>query len=103
MGTISVNAWLIYSGSTCHITITLELFESFTKSNSDMYVELGMGTKHIVQGYGIVPFLMESRGILRVKNVLWVKKLRRSVLLVSVIEKKGYEILFFRWIGVDHA
>jgi hypothetical protein len=32
--------------------------------------------------------------VLRVSNVLWVLKLRRSVLLVSTIEEKGYAILF---------
>jgi hypothetical protein len=36
---------------------------------------------------------MESGGILRVTNVIWVPELRRSVLSVSTIEK-GYEVLF---------
>jgi hypothetical protein len=37
---------------------------------------------------------MESEGILRVTNVLlWVPKLR-SVLSISAIENKGYEVLF---------
>jgi hypothetical protein len=70
------------------------LFEIFTKSDSDMHVELGMGTKHAVKGFGIVSFQMESRGALRVTNVLWVLELKRSVLSVSVIEKKGFEVAF---------
>jgi hypothetical protein len=32
--------------------------------------------------------------MLRMTNVLWVLELRRSVLSVSKIEKKGYHILF---------
>jgi hypothetical protein len=32
--------------------------------------------------------------VLRVSNVLWVPELRRSVLSVSEIEKKGYHLLF---------
>jgi len=36
---------------------------------------------------------MESKGILRVTNVPWVKELM-SVLSVSMIEKKGNEVLF---------
>jgi hypothetical protein len=70
-----------------------ELFESFTESDSDMYVELGMGTKHAVKGSGTVPFQMESGGVLRVTNVLWVPELRRSVLSVSTIEKKGFDCM----------
>jgi hypothetical protein len=53
-----------------------------------------MGTKHALQGSGTMPFWIESGGILRVMNVLWVLELRRSLLSVSMIEKKGYEVLF---------
>jgi hypothetical protein len=59
-----------------------------------VHVKLGMGTKNAVKGSEIVPFQMESGGLLRVMNVLWVPKLRRSVLLVSTIEDKGFDILF---------
>jgi hypothetical protein len=48
LGTISVGAWLIDSGATCHMTGAREVFEKFTMSDSDMYVEFGMGTKHAV-------------------------------------------------------
>jgi hypothetical protein len=37
---------------------------------------------------------LESGEILRVLNVLWVPELRRSVLSVSEIERKGYHVLF---------
>jgi hypothetical protein len=57
------------------------VFESFIEFDSNLYVEFGMGTKHAVHGYGTVPFQMESGGILRVTNVLWVSELR-SVLSV---------------------
>jgi hypothetical protein len=94
LGTISVGAWLIDSGATCHMTGAWELFESFTESDSDVHVELGMGTKHAVKGSRTVPFWMESGGMLRVMDVLWVPELRRSVLSVSMIEKKGFDVAF---------
>jgi hypothetical protein len=53
-----------------------------------------MGTKHAIRGYGTISFRLESGEVLRVSNVLWVPELRRSVLLVLKIEKKGYHILF---------
>jgi hypothetical protein len=70
-----------------------ELFENFTESDSDVHVELGMGTKHAVKGFGTVPFRMEL-GVLRVMNMLWVPELRGSVLSVSMIEKKGFDVAF---------
>jgi hypothetical protein len=42
------------SGASCHMTGARELFESFTESDFDMCVELGMGTKHAVQGTGTI-------------------------------------------------
>jgi hypothetical protein len=54
--TISVGAWLLDSGATCHMTGARELFESFTESDSDVYVELGVGTKYAVKGSGTIPF-----------------------------------------------
>ena len=60
--------WLVDSGATCHMTGALELFESFTESDSDMYVELGMGTKHAVLGSGTLSFRMESGDVLRMRN-----------------------------------
>jgi hypothetical protein len=71
-----------------------ELFDSFIDTGLDLCVELGMGTKHVVQGSGTISFQLESGEVLRVSNVLWVPKLRRSFLLVSEIERKGYHILF---------
>jgi hypothetical protein len=49
-----------------------ELFKSFTESNSDMHVELGIRTKHVVKGSGTMTFEIELGGVLRVTNVLWV-------------------------------
>jgi hypothetical protein len=94
-GTVSGDGtWLVDSGASCHMTGARELFESFTETDSDMCVELGMGTRHAVQGTGTIRFQLESGDVLRVTNVLWVPELRRSVLSVSEIEKKGYHVLF---------
>jgi hypothetical protein len=38
---------------------------------------------------------LDSGDVLRVTNVLWVPELRRIILLVSKIEKKGYYILLW--------
>jgi len=70
------------------------VFERFTESDSEMHVEFGMVTKHAMKGYGTFPLQMESRGILRVQDVLWVPELKRSVILVSMIEKKGFDVAF---------
>jgi hypothetical protein len=47
------------SGASFHLIGARELFENFTKTDSDMYVELGMGTRHAAQGSGTVRLQME--------------------------------------------
>ena len=59
-----------------------------------MHVELGVGTKYAGEGSRTIPFQMESGGVLRVDNVLWVPKIKKSVLSVSTIENKGFDIIF---------
>jgi hypothetical protein len=70
------------------------VFESFTEYDSDMHVELGMGTKHVMKVSRTMSFQMDSGCTLRVTNVLWVPELKRRVISVSVIEKKGFDIAF---------
>jgi hypothetical protein len=94
-GTVSSRErWLVDSGAYFHMTGARELFDTLTETGSDLCVELGMGAKHSVRGSSIVSFRLESGEILRVSNVLWVPELRRSVLSVSKIERKGYHVLF---------
>jgi hypothetical protein len=66
LGTILDSAWLIYSGATCHMKGVQYVFKRFTKSDSKMHVEFGMGTNHAVNKFGIVSFQMELGGTLRV-------------------------------------
>jgi hypothetical protein len=76
------------------MTIAWGLFIIFSDPDSYVHLELGVGTNNVVKGTGTMPFQMESGGVLRVINVLWVPELRRSVLSVSTIEKKGFDIMF---------
>jgi hypothetical protein len=85
--------WLVDSGATCHMTGARELFESFTESDSDLYVKHGMGTKHAMQGFGTVSFWIELGDVLKMTNVLWVPELMTSVLSVSAIDKKGFDVV----------
>jgi hypothetical protein len=48
----SSETWLVDNGASCYMTRARMLFESFTETDSDMCVELGMGTTHVVQGSG---------------------------------------------------
>jgi hypothetical protein len=81
-GTVSGSGtWLVDSGASCHMTGAWELFESFTETDSDLCVELGMGTKHVSAGIWNNVIQMESGDVLRVTNVLWVPELKEECAL----------------------
>jgi hypothetical protein len=48
------------------------VFERFIEYDLEVHVELGMGIKHAVKGYGTVPFRIELGDFFRVQDVLWV-------------------------------
>jgi hypothetical protein len=50
--TISFGALLLDNRATCHMTGARYFFDIFTESNLDVHVELGMGTKPAVKGFG---------------------------------------------------
>lgn len=54
-----------------------------------MHVDFGVDAKHAVKGVGTVIFQLDSVGKMEVKGILWVSKLKRSFLSISMIKKKG--------------
>jgi hypothetical protein len=92
--TIREGAWFLDSGATKHMTRTREVFESLTKWDFDLHVRIGDQSQHAMKGVRIVPFRMESGGVLRVQDVLWVPKLRCNMLSVSSIEQIGFKVVF---------
>jgi hypothetical protein len=49
-------------------------------------VELGDDAKYVVKGEGTILFHLESRGLLEAQDVLYVPKLKKNFLSVSVLE-----------------
>jgi hypothetical protein len=86
-------ALFLYSGSHRHMTGALDLLRASQESDSGMYVELGMETKHVVHGFG--------NGILDgVKGCVASGKCvmgARSVFSTSAIKEKGYATFVPGW------
>lgn len=71
-----------------------ELFDNIIEWDLELHVGFGVDTKHPVKGSGTMLVQLELVGMLEVKYVIWVTKLRRSLLLVSMIDKKGFVVAF---------
>jgi len=90
----SSHAWFIDSGASCHMTGVREHFTNLLEDEIDLEVVLGDNSKIKAAGMGTISFQRESPPPLRVTNVLYVVGLKKSLILVSSLEDKGYEVLF---------
>jgi hypothetical protein len=57
-------------------------------------IELGDSGKYQAKGSGILKFERESGKPLYLRDVLYVPELKKNLVSVSVLEDKGYEVLF---------
>lgn len=87
-------AWFIDSGVSCHMTRVREHFTSLVEDDIDLEVVLSVNSKVKATGMGIVSFQRESSPPLKVTNVVYVLGLKKSLISVSSLEDRGYEVLF---------
>jgi hypothetical protein len=86
------NAWYVNNGASRHMTSTQELFLGLTEKDSRVQVELGDDAKYPVAGVGTIPFRLHPGNSLDFDNILFFPSLRKNLLLVSVMEDKGYAV-----------
>lgn len=86
------DAWYVDSGASWHMTSTRQLFSSLI--DQDLGVEVEDDAKNPVVGVGTIPFQLKSGNSSDFDDVLLVPSLDKDLLLVSVMENKGYAIEF---------
>lgn len=70
------------------------MFFSLTEQDLGVQVEVGDDAKYPIVGIGTIPFQLESGNSLDFDDFLFVPSLKKNLLLVLVIEDKGYAIEF---------
>jgi len=75
------------------MTGSQEVFETLVEWDSKLHMVLGDKSQLEIQGSGVVPFRMETGCVMWVQDVLFVLGLKYSVIFVSMIERKGFEVL----------
>jgi hypothetical protein len=64
------------------------------EKDSGTHVELGDDAKYAVKGEGTILFQLESGGSFEAQDVLYVPELKKNFLSVSVLEDKGFVVMF---------
>jgi hypothetical protein len=91
--TITKGAWFLDSDASHHITKSRELF-CILKEDSGIHVELGGDAKYAMKGEGTILFQRELGGSFEARDVLYVPALKKNFLSVSVMEDRGFVVMF---------
>ena len=57
-------------------------------------VELGGNSTYSIQGVGSTSFQWSSGDTLKVEDILYVPRLKKNLIFVSVLEYKGFYVIF---------
>jgi hypothetical protein len=89
----STNVWYIDSRASLHMTGVCEHFTDLTEIEN---LEVVLGDDSVVKavGSGTVSFQRESQAPMLVRDVLYVPGLKKNLISISIIEDRGYELVF---------
>ena len=88
------DAWLIDSDASKHMKRQKKILSKFEEKNSPQKVSLGDDYQYPIKGIGEASYTFDSRTPMKMKEVLYVPYLKKNLLSISALDKKGYRVAF---------
>ena len=88
------NDWLIDSGASKHMIGFKESFVKLSEHESPHKVKLGDEYQYPIKGSGESSYKLDSRKSINMKDVLFVPKLKNSLLSIYALYAKGMRVAF---------
>eukprot|EP00253_Pinus_taeda_P027693 PITA_27693 len=85
--------WFLDSGASFHMTGDKILFNTLEEKDLKMRIEMGNDEKHNVSRVGTVAFQREHGAHITLKNVKYVPGLKKNLVLIVMLEDKGYDVI----------
>ena len=86
--------WFLDSSASFHMTGDRELFSDLEDKDLGMHIEMGDDGRYNATGIGTVSFQRESGKPFVLKDVMHVPGLKKNLISVSMLEDKGYDVVF---------
>ena len=86
--------WLIDSGAYKHMTGFKESFVKISEHESPHKVKLGDDYQYPIKGSGESSYKIDSRKSMKMKDVLFVPRLKKNLLSISALDAKGIRVAF---------
>eukprot|EP00253_Pinus_taeda_P005132 PITA_05132 len=87
-------SWYLDSGASFYMTDDKSLFNTLEEKDLKMHIEMGDDGKYNVLGVGMVAFQREHGAPLTLIDVKYVPGLKKNLVLVAMLEDKGYDVVF---------
>ena len=88
------DTWLVDSGASKHMTGFKEYLSTLIERESSQKVKLGDDYQYPIKGVREASYKLESGALLKMKDVLYVPGLKKNLLSISGLEKKGFRVAF---------
>ena len=88
------SVWYLDSGASFHMTGDKELFSDMEEKDLQMHTEMGDDGRYSVTGIGTITFDKKSGKPFLLKYVMYVPGLKKNFVLVTMLEDKGYDVVF---------
>ena len=86
------DTWLIDSGASKHMIGKKTILSNLEQKNSSQKVSLGYYYQYLIKGIGKSIYKLDSGTSMKMKEVLYVPGLKKSLHSISSLDKKGYFI-----------
>jgi hypothetical protein len=90
----SGSVWYLDSGASFHMTGDKQYFIDLEEKDLRMHIEMGDDGKYSATSIGTLTFQRESGKPFQLKNVMHVPGLKKNLVLVTMLEDRGYDVVF---------
>ena len=88
---------MIDSGASKHMTGFKESLSCLEQKESPHKVLLGDDSQYPIKGLGEASYKLDSGKPMKMKDVLYVLGLKKNLLSISALDKKGFLNFLYRW------
>ena len=88
------DTWLVENGASKHMTSYRDYLSALVEKESHQKVKLGDNYQYPIKGVGEESYQLELGKLLKMKDMLYVPGLKKNLLSISGIEKKGFRVVF---------
>ena len=88
------SVWFLDSGASFHMTGDRDLFSDLEEKDLGVHIEMGDDGRYSATGIGTISFERESGKPFVLKEVMHVLGLKKNLIFVSMLEDKGYDVVF---------